>query len=87
MNSSYLNRPLRSEAEYMRERDRDYLPDDPAIAELQHAIVACGFVVQHLVEAERHLPAGDGMDDELRGMSDIVADIRGRIARLERMRR
>jgi hypothetical protein len=86
MPSPYLARPIRTYEAAMREVDRGYLPDSPAIAELGKAIIAASQVVAHLCEAERHLPVGDGMNDQLRGMSDIVSDIRGRIYRLERLR-
>lgn len=63
-----------------------YLSDDPAIAELGKAIVACSEAVRHMVEAERHMEAGGPLGDQLRMMSDLVSELRGHITQLERHR-
>lgn len=75
------------------DREQELIDVARAIAPTHHgrvmhhvgeAINAFGIAAHHLSEATGWRPIGDGFDDELKGIADLLSDLRGKVRRMNR---
>jgi len=89
--SPYLRQPLRSEAKVLAERDETRSGstevahrrwDDFAIERLTWAIECLDNAQGWLTSAEEFMEIGGPLEDERRGIADLISNLRGKIEEL-----